>query len=172
MFKNGFFRVLVSSSAGLLLLTTASVTLVQRADGTSSTSDVFGVACIAEISSCQADKTCVGCFHPRVVESAEFEACGAAMVADDVESSTMPCVDVMAEPCCIDDLSEHDCLGNGAFQNVIVCLLATRGCSEDAMMCAGSTAAGSTAAASVAAAPPSVSAVCAIAVVLTFLMLV
>lgn len=167
MFKNGFVRVLVSSSAGLLLLlATVSLTLVQRADGTSSTSDVFGVACIAEIASCQADETCDGCFHPRVVKSAEFEACGAAIVADDVESSAMSCVDVMAEPCCIDGISEHDCLENGAFQNVIVCLLATRGCSEDAMMCAGSTAA-----ASVAAALSTANAFCAIAVLLMILLL-
>lgn len=169
----------VFASGALLLLFTASTTLVNPAgaysseltdspvtgyttDGTTgatpspaTTSDTTGAGtlppgaieedddgdsadvCTAEEVACASEETCLSCLTAGS-SSAAFASCGELVDATDAATSAEAeeiCADNVELGCCLDEISEFECLENDAFVVAALCFLEAAGCPADEIEC-------------------------------------
>lgn len=130
--------------SGSILLLLAMATLGQRAGAQTSDTDVTATSapstaasvaiCTPEVAACFSDDTCQSCLSAGS-DSAAYDECTA--IADS------SCDGSMDAACCLDDLSDFDCLENEAFMGFVACTLEDRGCSTE-FACDGAEAQGVT----------------------------
>ncbi|CAM9836890.1 unnamed protein product [Laminaria digitata] len=140
MTVTGLFRLLAPSGMFLLATTTTTVfTSLPRAGATSSAgaADVDDTAtdlCPAELQACNEDPTCSGCISVTETSSTEFKDCETAG-SSSMSSSASICIEGRQAMCCIDELSEFDCMGNDVYVAYVACLLVESGCSAEDISC-------------------------------------
>lgn len=133
----GLSRALVPSWALLLFLivTTTPTLLSSRADGAISTANEDSTenteSCPTEEFACLDDETCSSCLAVTVTGSAEVNEC----VELASSSATTVCTSGMGAPCCMDEVSEHDCLYNEPFVEYMLCALENEGRLADEISC-------------------------------------
>ena len=88
--------------------------------------------CVLEQTACVADEVCVDC----LTIAAQGDACGDLVDASNSSNPTETCVDNMEIACCVDALSEFECLENKAFVVGVLCFLEAFGCPVDEVTCA------------------------------------
>lgn len=121
MMATGFLRV--CSSGMLLLLLATTATLVQRAGAQTSATVAPVAACTAEYAACIAEETCNDCITPSFTSTAFLECSDSGFFDNnaDCDSNTQTA-------CCLDDVSEFDCMENEAFSRHVSCYLDSVGC--------------------------------------------
>lgn len=95
------------------------------------TGDSFAAACFAKIMACTADETCESCL-PQESTTTANQQCGFNTFIINGDCGTG-----LDFACCLDDLSESECLVNEAFDEYLVCGLEYLGCSVDEITCDG-----------------------------------
>lgn len=82
--------------------------------GVAATSSASSIQCPAEFEACSLDEECLECNSSY------------GDVYDECKDSTPPtnlaCQAYAYTPCCLDIASDHDCLGNSAFEDLWSCL--------------------------------------------------
>lgn len=93
--------------------------------------------CNAEQVACASEETCWSCLSAGS-SSAAFASCGGELVdaaaATSAEAEEI-CADNVAVGCCLDELSEFECLENDAFVVTALCFLEASGCPADGIEC-------------------------------------
>lgn len=140
----GFLRILSSAVPLLLAITTTTTTtLVQLAGAFSSdltnapvtgyTTDGTDAMCFTEQTACAADATCTTC-HSGGSNSAAVDEC---LMFNTVTTSSRGCDFRLDSACCMDDVSDFECLDNEAFVALEICFLEEHGCAVDEITCDG-----------------------------------
>lgn len=130
----GFFRVFFTG-VPLLLAATTTPTLALAADAHGYAPEELTFACGAEIAACQGDETCTSCSSVPEGSRAEFGRCSDAATADAPDSSSNYCLSNVADVCCLNDISEKECLENDQFVNYSMCKLDADGCLLNELAC-------------------------------------
>lgn len=130
-----FLRRLLALTVPLLFASTT--TLVQFAEGASSDSNSYTTECATEIIACQEDDTCFnGCFAADEDGTVETHACIDALgVVSNGSFASASCDDVMTAGCCLDEVSDGECLENEAFVDYWLCFAGTMDCLADEITC-------------------------------------
>lgn len=141
MMVAGFIRVL---APGMLLLFATTITTLLNPSGTitvtaSSTptdDDDAAEACPTQVTNCRVDGMCFACMEDASSSrSSKILSCYKMAGVDDVESSTATCADIMGAVCCLDEVSQFECLANDAYAEYWACYLELFGCSEVIITC-------------------------------------
>lgn len=134
MLVAGLHRLVASLE--VFLLATSTVFLFTQGAGATVAADQDSSAtdlCPAELLACNEDDICFGCISVTVSSSTEFKACDTPG-ASSPESSAI-CAEGRQAMCCIDELSEYDCMANPVYLQYVTCLLFESGCSTDDVSC-------------------------------------
>lgn len=93
--------------------------------------ETASVACAAEINACIADTTCNSCYY---TESDAADDCKTVSLFSGGADS---CEFNLDEACCLDDLSELECLDSDVYVAFYMCFLDNYGCILDEITCDG-----------------------------------
>ena len=139
----GFVRVLASGVPLFLATTITTTTLVQPAGAFSSeltnapvtgfATDDTDATCSTELTACVADATCTIC-HTGGSNSAATDKC---QLFNPATTSSLGCDFMLDSACCLDDVSDFECLDNEAFVAFQICFIEQYGCSVDEITCDG-----------------------------------
>lgn len=132
-----FLRRLLAFTVPLHLATMTTTNLVQPAEGASSDSNSYTTECATEILACQEDDTCFnGCFAGEKNGTVETHACIDALgLVSSGSFASASCDDVMTAACCLDGVSDSECLENEAFVEYMLCFAGTMDCVADEITC-------------------------------------
>lgn len=145
------------TSAALLLAMTTTTTLVQPSGARSSSSSTFippsvstvlppfsstvfssstfNEECAAEVLACNQEDTCNICSSFNEVNGVEFQECVEDITLDDTDSLAAVCSAYMNAVCCIETISDDNCVSDGNFGDLLLCSLEALGCSFDELTC-------------------------------------
>ena len=133
----GFLRILASTGAVLVIVTTTTLAHRGRASTTTAGDGTDADGCQTESSACSLDATCSSCNLIAFASSSEYEEC----IDVDVSAtgggggSSAECDGFMAGPCCVDEVSDLECLESEIFLDFTLCTIASLGCSADEITC-------------------------------------
>ena len=142
---SGFARVLAPGVLLVISMTTTTIlhpagTTTATASSTTRDDDDVAEACRTPVADCRADETCLTCLEEASSSSTpEILSCYEETGVADVESSTASCADYKGAVCCLDEVSELECLENDAFTEYWACFLELTGCSDVTVTCDGDT---------------------------------
>lgn len=142
----GLLRALAAQRAPLLLLlllliaTSITTHNIRGVDGASfaSTETDYSTdnteSCPTEEFACLDDETCSSCLAVTSTNGADIDQC-LKLASSSSSSATTACSSGMGSPCCIDEVSEHECLYNELFVEYMLCVLENEGCLVDEISC-------------------------------------
>lgn len=152
MVMASFLRVFSASSGATLLLlatTTTTTVMLQLVDGattassattsttTSEESDVPRL-CGNEYTACSANDTCTACLNAIDEYETEIDECGGTLDFTSLATSSWAaCDEFDAFACCVDEVSDEECLGDDNFVQYWLCIEAANGCGVLEISCEG-----------------------------------
>lgn len=138
VFASGVFMLLATTTTMVVNpaaayspeLTDSSVTVETEPPATSE--DNFFSSCGEEYFGCQEDAACSSC-REQDPDDSSATPCGFNPIITGEED----CATSLTFACCLDDLSDFECLDNEAFVELWMCVLDDIGCSADEITCDG-----------------------------------